>query len=97
MDSRHAGLVVLWHVESSWTKDQTCVPCIGRRIPIHYTTGEILKESINFHKTFGNIKSMNDYKQTNRTVKDSLLLEQLEFLFVVLPSAVVFKALQNSG
>lgn len=40
---------------------------------------------------------MNDCKQTNRTVKDALLLELLEFLFVVLPSAVVFKALQNSG
>ena len=30
----HMGLVVLWHVGSSLTRDQTCVPCIGRRIPI---------------------------------------------------------------
>ena len=36
------GLVALQHVESSWTRDQTCVPCIGRRIPIHCTTGEVL-------------------------------------------------------
>ena len=24
------GLVALWHVRSSWTRDQTCVTCIGR-------------------------------------------------------------------
>lgn len=36
-------------------------------------------------------------KQTNGAVKDALLLEPLGFLFVVLPSAVVSKALQNSG
>ena len=27
-----SGVVALWHVESSRTKDQTCVPCIGRQI-----------------------------------------------------------------
>ena len=25
------GLVGAWHVESSWTRDQTCVSCIGRQ------------------------------------------------------------------
>ena len=29
------------HVGSSKTRDQTCVPCIGRRIPIYYTTREV--------------------------------------------------------
>ena len=29
------GLVALRHVGSSRTRDQTCVPCIGRRILIH--------------------------------------------------------------
>ena len=44
------GLVALWHVEPSWTRDQTCVPCIGRRIPIHCTTGEVLIfHSSSFH------------------------------------------------
>ena len=28
----HTGLVALWHVGSSWTKDRTRVPCIGRQI-----------------------------------------------------------------
>ena len=28
----HMHLVALRHVESSWTRDQTHVPCIGRRI-----------------------------------------------------------------
>ena len=35
------ALVALRHVESSWTRDQTCVPCLGRRIPIHCTSREI--------------------------------------------------------
>ena len=26
------GLVAPWHVGSSWTRDQTCVSCIGRQI-----------------------------------------------------------------
>ena len=26
------GVVAPWHVVSSWTRDQTWVPCIGRRI-----------------------------------------------------------------
>ena len=28
----HTGLVAPWHVESSQTRDQTHVPCIGRQI-----------------------------------------------------------------
>ena len=38
----HTGLVVLRHVGSSWTRAQTCVPCIGRRILNHCTTREVL-------------------------------------------------------
>ena len=34
------------HVESSPISDQTCVPCIGRRIPIHCTTRESLRTAI---------------------------------------------------
>ena len=29
------GLVAPWHVRSSQTRDRTCVPCIGRWVPIH--------------------------------------------------------------
>ena len=35
------GLVAPPHVESSRTRDWTCVPCIGRWIPIHCTTREV--------------------------------------------------------
>ena len=35
------GLVVSWHVESSWTRDQTPVPCRGRQILIHSFTREV--------------------------------------------------------
>ena len=38
----HTGLVALQHVETSWTRDWTHVPCIGRRILIHFTTREVL-------------------------------------------------------
>ena len=30
------------HMESSWTRDLTCVPCIGRQILNHWTTREVL-------------------------------------------------------
>ena len=36
----HTGLVALRHVGSSWTRDLTRVPCIGRRILNHCTTRE---------------------------------------------------------
>ena len=36
----HTGLVALWHVGSSWTRAQTHVLCIGRRIPNHCATRE---------------------------------------------------------
>ena len=39
----HMGLVVPQHVRSSWTRDRTCVPCIGRRILNHCATREVTK------------------------------------------------------
>ena len=33
--------VVVRHAGSSWTGDETCVPCIGRRIPNHWTTSPL--------------------------------------------------------
>ena len=38
--SRHMGLVAPWRVGSSQTRDRTHVPCIGRQILNHWTTGE---------------------------------------------------------
>ena len=35
------GLVALWHVGSSWTRDRTYVPCIGRWILNPWTTWKI--------------------------------------------------------
>ena len=39
----HMGLVAPRHVESSWTRDRSCVPSLGRRILNHWTTREVLK------------------------------------------------------
>ena len=38
---RRTGLVAPRHVESSLTRDRTCVPCIGRWILYHWTTSEV--------------------------------------------------------
>ena len=37
----HTGLVAPQHVESSWTRDQTPVPCLGRWILIHCATRKV--------------------------------------------------------
>ena len=37
----HTGLVAPRHVRSSWTRAQTHVPCIGRRILNHWATREV--------------------------------------------------------
>ena len=38
------NLVAQQHVESSWSRDQTHVPCIGRQILIHFTTRKVLPQ-----------------------------------------------------
>ena len=38
----HMGFPDPWHVESSQTRDRTCVPCIGRQWHSHWTTREVL-------------------------------------------------------
>ena len=43
----HIGFVAMWHVESSWTRDQTCVPCIAKKILNHWTTREA--STLNFY------------------------------------------------
>ena len=40
-NSWHTGLVACWHVGSSQTRGQTCVPCIGRWVLNHRTTREV--------------------------------------------------------
>ena len=35
------GLVIPWHVKSSWIRNGTRVPCIGGQILHHRTTGEV--------------------------------------------------------
>ena len=42
-----AGLVAPRHMESPWTRDQICVPCIGRWLLNHWTTREVLLVFLN--------------------------------------------------
>ena len=46
------GLVAPWNVGSSWTRDRTLVPCIGRRILNNCTTREVPKVDIFLKKIF---------------------------------------------
>ena len=45
--SRHVGLVAPRHVGSSWTRAQTRVPCLGRRILNHCATREAQDYTLN--------------------------------------------------
>ena len=45
--SWHTGLVASSHVGSSWTRDCTCVPCIGRWILNHWITRGLLPAVLN--------------------------------------------------
>ena len=38
------SVVVAQELSCSWTRDQTHAPCIGRPIPIHWTSWEALKD-----------------------------------------------------
>ena len=38
---QHPGLVAVRHVESSWIRDRTHVPCIGRQILMHCSSREV--------------------------------------------------------
>ena len=38
------GIIALWPVGSSQTRNRTLVPCLGRQIINHWTTGEVQSE-----------------------------------------------------
>ena len=42
------GLAALRQVESSWTRDQTCVSCVGRQILNHWATREVLGPTLDW-------------------------------------------------
>ena len=42
------GFVAQQHVGSSQTRDWSCIPCIGRQIPVHSTTREVPDSILRF-------------------------------------------------
>ena len=44
------GLVALWDMASSQTRDWTHVPCVGRQILIHWTSREVRNKLFDGHK-----------------------------------------------
>ena len=52
------ALVALQHVESSQTRNRTCVPCIGRLILNHWITRDVLITSFFFLDCQNNVESM---------------------------------------
>ena len=71
------GLVALWHVGSSQTRDRIHVPCIGRRILNHRATKEVLKiVLLELIKTNTNI-----FFSVKETIIPHLTLEMLSHEF----------------
>ena len=65
---RCTGLVAPRHVEPSQTRDQICVPCIGRQNIIHCTTREaqsmlFLRSSLNAYSFFKALNGLAAIKQ----------------------------------
>ena len=61
------GLVAPWHVESSQTRDQTCVCCTDRQILIHCATREVLGQNfMNLLKAIGR-KHLKNLGETLKT------------------------------
>ena len=58
------GLVVPWHTGSLWTRDQTCVPCTGRKILNHQTTREVPKYAV---YSYQNVKDISEIGHTRET------------------------------
>ena len=71
------GLVVLWHVESFWIRNGTCVLCIGKKILNHWINREVffLKKT-NFINLFMAASGLCCSMQ-------NLLLQQASFSLVV--------------
>ena len=46
LNNWHMSLVSPWHVESSWTRNQICVPSIGRGILNHWIIRKVFSSSI---------------------------------------------------
>ena len=70
------GLVALWHVRSSRTRDQTVVPFIARQILNHCTTREALFSNFlivfpttNGHQQPGNFIKMHNLEPYHRPAK----------------------------
>ena len=59
------GLVALWHVESSLTRDQTHIPCIGRQILNYWTTREVLNNFLKIRQLALILKILN--RSSNNT------------------------------
>ena len=68
------GRVAPWHVASSWTRDQTHVPCTGRQTLYHWAArgarqfvsnqwviGSCLERIFNVHSSYGSILLFNKY------------------------------------
>ena len=74
------GLVAFQDAESSWARDQTCIPCIGRQILSHLTTREIPRLDLEHRQI---------YIHTHLSLEDVLPVE----IWLVKPSSRRSRAL----
>lgn len=69
----HAGLVALWHMGFSWTRNQTFVLCLGRWILNHWPLGKP-STSISYSAT---IKFIGPFCTLNRSFIHVLAVENI--------------------
>ena len=50
LEELDTSLVAPWHVESSWTRDQTCVPCVGRWSLSYWSIREVQRHTVTWRK-----------------------------------------------
>ena len=77
------GLAALQRAESSLTRDQTHVPCIGRQILNHWTTREVLVIHFKYNNVYmSNPNSLNHPFPPQATMISNCVYERLCFISV---------------
>ena len=75
-------------MESSWTRDQTHAPCVGRLVLSHWTTRDVLKitsdgKTIKLTQTsIGNLVPQNPIPNSTRGANSNLKKSRQIFFFV---------------
>ena len=87
------GLIALWHVGSSQTRDWTYVPYIGRGILNHWTTREVFILKVSCTKQQLTCCGVSDYVGFVKSIKLKKRIQPEQVLFVAHCSILIFSLL----